>query len=213
MGDWQNRCGGKRWRTDPEGFVEVEGDGYPEYAPGTTQFGYLENTWNNWAPQFRSAAREYGIPVSWILAIATIETGPWAKDKETQRTIVSGDGFGSIGITQPLASFAKQMGFHPDDRYDPLQNIRMAAKWASQNAQKYGPDLPSVAASHNAGSLRCSAGRNQFGVLVTGDYVGAAIRYNNSALRYLKLDAFSWAPIAAVAVVAGAGVAAYIMLR
>lgn len=203
--EWLNPCGGVRWRTLPNGLIEVEGQGFPEYAPGSNQYRYIEQTWNNWAPQFQAAAKKFNVPLVWILALAAIETGFVSSNPEKQRTIESGDGFHSIGIMQPLPSTAITLGYTTADRYDAGKNIEMGAKLISQLDPRYG--LPAVGARYNSGKL-CSAGNDQFNLKgYKGAYVTQAIKYNNTALHYLKLSSSNLLLTALM----GAGVAGLIV--
>lgn len=190
---WVNPCGGKRWRNHVDGRIEVEGEGFPDWPDTAPQAKYLRQTWTNWAPQFRAAAKAYpNVPIQWLLAIATQESGLWSGPPvgvpggETQRTIGSKDGFSSIGIMQPIPGTATMLGFKPDDRYDAGLNILMGAKLMSQNAAKESGSagLPALAALYNSGRL-CLAGRDEFGLRVhTGsNYAMQAIRWNNQAIR------------------------------
>lgn len=208
--DWMNPCNGLRWRTTDDGLIELEGMGVPMAEPGERGYENLQNTWRNWWWQFRVAGWEYGIPPAMLLAIATIETGPWAHDPQLQASIESGDGYGSIGIMQPLPGFASALGWDPDDRYIPLQNIRMAAKFASDNAQKYGLDFVSLAASHNAGSRKCG-GDNAFNLVTYGDYLMHAVRYYNAAVYHLRANDPPWAALLVAAGVVGSAIYGYII--
>jgi hypothetical protein len=209
------QCGGTQWRELGNGQLEIEGGGVPMVHPGDALFTYLEQTWNNWAPEFREVARETGVPASELLAISTAETGLWAKNPERQRTITSTDGHSSVGITQPLAQTAQSLGFHPDDRFDPYKNILMAALLAQRNIERYGrDDFPVWAASHNAGGVRCSPGRNRWNMIMTGDYLGKVIAFNNSAIEYLDVDAggLNLATMAGVGLAAAGVAVAYLVL-
>lgn len=208
------QCGGTRWQPLPDGQIEVEGRGVPRVEPTDPSFEYLANTWANWQPEFRRVARETGVPVAQLLAIATVETGLWSKNPDRQRTITSTDGHASVGITQPLAETTQTLGFSPDDRYDPYLNILMAALLAQRNIERYGrDDFPVVAVTHNAGSIRCSPGRNRWNMVMTDDYVGKVIAFHNSAIEYLGVNRGSFnATMAAGLGLAAAGLcAAYLV--
>ena len=182
----ENPCGGVRWLTLEDGTIEVEGQDVPVYAEGSADFESLRKTWENWTDEFRGAAEARGVLASWLVAIATQETGHVAGNPERQRTIESSDGHGSIGIMQPLASFARQQGYDPDDRYDPAKNIDMGAIGIAKRVALYGPELPLVSAAYNAGSARCSsAGTNSWGYVSTGNYIGRVVKFNNTAILSL----------------------------
>jgi hypothetical protein len=178
--DWVNPCGGKKWRTLPNGAIEVEGEGVPVYSPTSLEHKYLTQTWTNWAPQFESSAARFDVPVTWILAAATQETGLWSNNPERQRTIGSTDGHSSIGIMQPIPSTATMLGYSAADRYDPQLNIDMGAKLMGKTLNASG--FPAVAAKYNAGHA-CNVGNDRFNLAGhKGQYASNVLRYNNTAL-------------------------------
>jgi len=177
---WVNPCGGKRWRTLPSGAIEVEGEGVPVYPPGSLEHKYLTQTWANWAPQFESSAARFGVPVTWLLAAATQETGLWSNNPAKQASITSGDAYGSIGIMQPIPSTAVMLGYSAADRYDPQLNIDMGAKLMGKQLDANG--FPTVAAKYNSGGT-CRTGNDRFNLRgYKGQYVGNVLRYNNAAV-------------------------------
>lgn len=203
MADWvTNSCGGTRWRTLPNGLIEVEGEGTPAYAPTSAEFANLQRTWTNWQGLFRSASRQYGVPVSWVVAIATNETGPWSKDPAGQASIISFDqGVGIMQITKYPGTTVEQM-------LVPAQNIATGASILRKHSDRYGGELPYVAAAYNAGGVYCSPGNNEWNFRTTGNYPRRAVQYNNAALMYLPLGAtfasmLGWS--FAGAIVAGVG--------
>jgi len=183
MADWVNRCGGKRWRTLPNGLIEVEGEGTPAYQPGSAQFANLTRMWNNWGALFRSAAARYGIPVSWVLGIATTETGAWSNDPARQATIISYAD--AVGIMQVIPRFQSMTAAQLQD---PSTNVATGARILSQHAKTFGAELPYMAAAYNAGSVYCDVGRNEWNFRADANYPRQALQYNNAALLYLNLS-------------------------
>lgn len=207
MSDWQSPCGGARWRTLSNGLVEVEGEGVPAYSVSSPEFRNLAATWRNWQSLFRSSARRYGIPVSWVVAIAATETGPWASDPQQQATVVSFDqGVGVMQITRYPGTTAAQMA-------DPRANIDTGAMILGKHAARFGYELPAVAASFNAGSVYCSPGNNEWNLRTTGDYPRKALMYNNSALLYLDPGQSTLAWMFCGVAVSGAIAATYWLWR
>jgi hypothetical protein len=202
-----NSCGGVRWRTLPDGTTEVEGQGVTTHAPGSAEAGWVANNWKNWGPYFSEAAETYGVPVHYLVGIATNETGPWSNNPTLQAKIESGDGYSSIGIMQPLPSTAALLGFSAADRYDPRLNILMGAKLLGKLLEKYGDNLPLLAAGYNAGSVQCRPGANEWGFRMTGNYSGSAVRSANTALRDLDLGTSLSIPVLPVGIGAVAGAA------
>jgi hypothetical protein len=198
VADWvDNSCGGRRWRTLPNGLIEVEGEGTPVYAPGSADFANLERTWTNWAPLFQSAARQYGIPVSWVVAMATSETGAWSNDPARQASIISFDqGVGIMQITKYPGTTVEQM-------LVPANNVATGAKILREKADRFGAELPYVAAGYNAGGVYCSPGANEWNFRATANYPRRALQYNNAALMYLRLGAATFASMLGWSVIGG----------
>jgi soluble lytic murein transglycosylase-like protein len=195
--DWVNPCGGTRWRTLDDGAIEVEGQGVPMYAADSSNTKYLSQTWANWKPHFQTTAKKFGLPVSWLVAIATMETGMWSGNPQKQATILGGDGTGSLGIMQPLPSVSAMYGYQQSQVADPGNNIDVGghvilAALKTANGQAGG--FPVVAAMYNGGASRggCNVGNDEFNLKgYGGRYVGPAIRYQNAAIRLLKVNAAS----------------------
>lgn len=204
MADWvNNQCGGRRWRTLSNGLVEIEGEGAPAYLPGSAEFTNLQRTWANWASLFRSAARQYGIPIAWMAALATTESGPWSTDPERQASVISYDqGVGIMQITKYPGTTVEQM-------LVPQANILTGAKIIREKVDRFGPELPYVAAGYNAGGVYCSPGNNEWNFRTTGNYPRRAIMYNNAARAYLgvtQASLLTWTLSGAVVTgLAGAG--------
>lgn len=211
MTEWRNPCGGKRWRIDPSGFIEVEGEGYPMYEEESPQFRYMVQTWHNWKGYFRSAAREFGVPVNYLLAIASIESGFWSDDPAEQATI--GSSAGAVGVMQ-LMSIAKthvERAF-PDKRFgertDPKENIRMGAALLRDLLDKNSWSLPEVSAIYNSGR-KCSPGHNEWNLFADANYPRLAITWNNTALAHVQIKGVPWGWLALTAGVTGAAAVAY----
>lgn len=186
---WVNPCGGLFWRTLADGRIEIQGGGTPEYPPDSAAFKNLALTWKNWAPEFQSAAKRFGVPVGWLVSIANAETGFVAHNKDLQRTIPSSDGYGSIGIMQPLAMVAQMYGYNPAARSNPQTNIDIGARLLADNARKNPSGFPAVAAMYNSGKV-CKPGNDAFNLAGhQGKYATTAIRGLNTAIRYLPLSA------------------------
>lgn len=207
MSEWTNPCGGKRWRTLSDGRIEVEGEGVPSYPPGSPQYAYMTCCWQRWGGLIRGAAAKYGVPVSWIVAIMSQETGLWCpKGGLTQEAIVSGDG--GYGLMQIQNSTAPSCGGTPRDMLEPARNIDCGAQVLQRQMKRYGRDLPAVAAAYNAGSVRCNVGRNVWSLHSTGDYPGNVLRYSNAAIE-AGFGGTSWRFYVGLGLVALGGATAY----
>ena len=174
-------CGGLGWDMRPDGLIEVEGQGVPTFEPGSARFQQLQESWANWSGLILDNASANGIPPQWILAVICQETGPWSGDPHEQATKVSFDGgVGLMQITDPSLG-------DPQAMLDPANNVAVGSAFLGRLARQYDFQLPEVAASYNAGSVRCGATGNPWGMVMTGDYVGGVIRFQNTAVMYLKL--------------------------
>jgi hypothetical protein len=208
---WVNKCGGKRWRHLPSGLIEVEGEGTPAYPPGSDHFPHVQNTWNNWSPYFQEAAKEYALPVSWLVGIGATETGYVANNPQTQATIVSPAS--AQGVMQLMPSTAHSLGLDPAQRTDPRLNIMYGAKLLRMDAERYGWQLPYMAAAYNAGHVECRTGYNEWNIFSEGNYPRRTIQFNNSAMLYLKLSSGLSASVIAGGgfAIAGLATAAYML--
>lgn len=169
--------------TLPSEEIEIEQEGVVGYQPGTPQFQMLEQTWQNWKDLFRPAAKTHDVPVSWLVAIATVETGLWSDNPVKQSKMVSYAN--AIGIMQVIPSTASMLGYSAAEMYEPAKNIDAAAKLVAQLRTKY-KELPSISAVYNSGRL-CSPGRNEWNLLADGNYPRKAILGNNAAIEHLDL--------------------------
>jgi hypothetical protein len=208
IGSFSNPCGGRRWRTEADGTIAIEGEGASAYKPGTAQFRMMDQTWKNWKPFFIAASREYDVPLEWLLAIATVETGLWSDRPRTQETIRSYAG--AIGVMQVMPATARMLGYEADQMLRADTNIMASAKLVDKLRTKY-KELPAISAVYNSGRL-CSAGRNEWNLFADGNYPRKAIMYNNAA-HTMDLGGLRWPVIAGIGIgIAGVGAAAAITL-
>lgn len=191
MTAFHNPCGGVGWRTLSNGQIEVEGRGVP-LASG--QFAtYVRQSWTNFAPEILAAAHQRHVPVSWVLAIVSVETGLWSGSRDKQAAARSSC---CVGPAAVMLSNYKLGGYASSQAlYDPAANIDTGAAILRLWLQK-GYDLPAVAARYNSGGLCCptapataSSGarvRNEFSLCsaaIAGvSYPMMAIQANNYAL-------------------------------
>lgn len=207
-----NYCGGARWRALPGGYIEVENQGIAEVAPGSAKFTNLARTWANFGDVLGPAADSVGLPRSWLLAFATVETGFLSADRAAQAAAVSP--VGALGVMQLMPQFFTQ--YSPAQLLNPAVNIPVSAqfiqKLCKSSACPWRCELPYLGSVYNAGSgsncVQCSAGRNVFNFVEDSDYSMQLVIYNNAALRYLKLQSGvgSWMIGGAIAAAAAAWV-------
>jgi len=179
---FQNPCGGKAWELLPSGEIAIEGEGTPVLSPTSAGAMLMLQNWTNWAPQLRAAASKYGVPVTWLLAIATMETGPWSKDPVKQAGMVSPAG--AVGIMQIMPSTASGLGVPPNQLTDPAVNIDTGAKLVKKLAEKNASGLPAVSAAYNSGKVcGCAhSGCNEWNLYADANYPRRVIEWNNTAI-------------------------------
>lgn len=206
--DFTNPCGGVRWKIDDDGMIEVEGQGYPTVAPGSTAYQYMVQTWQNFGDLFQRSASTYGLPVQWVLAVATMETGFLSADAAKQAGAVSP--VGAIGVMQIMPFNAKTFGLSdPSELYDPAANIDVGVHLLSklnQNANAGG--LPGIAALYNSGKLcTTDSSRNQFMLLEDSNYSEHVIEWNNAALQNGIVSSLSPTSLAVLGAAVGGALA------
>jgi soluble lytic murein transglycosylase-like protein len=179
---FQNPCGGKAWELRPSGEIAIEGEGVPLLAPTSPGALLMLQNVTNWGPQFRAAAAKYGVPLPWVVAIATMETGPWSKDPMRQASIVSGAG--AVGIMQIMPSTASGLGVPPNHLTDPAVNIDTGVKLVAKLAEKNPSGLPAISAAYNSGKVcGCAkSGCNEWNLYADANYPRRVIEWNNTAI-------------------------------
>lgn len=211
-----NICGGARFSTHAGGIIEVEGMGVPLVHPGEPKFLNLSRTWQNFGSILGPAADQAGLPRSWLLAFATVETGFLSADKHAQAVAVSPAG--ALGVLQLMPQYFTQ--YSPAELLDPSINIPASASFikklcarANTGACPHACELPYLGSVYNAGSgagcVQCGGTSSVFGFVEEGDYSLALVTYNNAALTYLKLGDSALLWVLGGALVVGAGVAAW----
>lgn len=188
-GVWTNPCGGAGWRELGDGTIELEGLGAPSYPAASAEAKMLGQTYANWAPLFSEAAQKYGLPVAWLVAIATVETGAWASSPDKQAGI--GSSAGAAGVMQLMPAAAGMYGYSPDERFDPKKNIDMGAHYLADalKTSAGSAGFPALAAIYNAGHA-CPTQKNVnagnvdsiLGLAGEKDYPSRATRMANTAL-------------------------------
>lgn len=209
-----NNCGGVAWRTNPGGLIEIEGQGVPLFDPASGQFLNMARTWLNFGGELGAAADRSGIPRSWALAFASVETGFLSADYDKQAQAVSGAG--AVGVMQLMPQYFTQ--YSRDELLDPTVNIPVGVAFiktlCASASCPWRCELPYLGSVYNAGSgsncIQCSPGKNEFNFLEDSDYSMQLVHYNNSALTYLKLGEPVWPWLLGGALVAGAAAATWL---
>lgn len=180
---FQNPCGGKRWQILPSGLIEVEGEGIPTVEVGSSSFKLMQQTWENWGGAIMDAAGRNKVPTSWVLAVATMETGFLSADPKKQAAAVSP--VGARGVMQIMPANTKMLELsNQDELFDPVKNINAGTLLLSKlNAKPENGGLPGVSALYNSGRLCTSdATRNEWMLLADANYPRRVIEWNNTAI-------------------------------
>lgn len=180
---FQNPCGGKQWELLPSGEIAIQGEGVPVLAPTSAAAKLMVQNWTNWAPFLRAAAAKYRVPVTWLVAIATMETGPWSHNAMEQARKVSSAG--AIGIMQIMPATGSMLGVAPAALTDPAVNIDTGAKLVAKLAEKNPSGLPAISAAYNSGKVcGCAhSGCNEWNLYADANYPRRVIEWNNTAIR------------------------------
>lgn len=159
VADFRNPCGGLGWRQLSDGTFEIQGEGVVVPPPGEGTYSYrtfVRNSWRNFEPEIRAAARKRGVPVEWVLAIVATETGIVSGSREKQAS------FGNFCCRGPMAVMVTPYpnhrtfgGYtHPDEMFEPAKAIDAGAAIMRSYMDK-GLDLPEISARYNSGGLCC----------------------------------------------------------
>lgn len=211
-----NICGGEVWRTHVGGIIELGDGSIPIVSPGDAKYLNLTRTWANFGSILGPAADAAGLPRSWLLAFATVETGFLSADPAAQASAVSP--VGALGVLQLMPQYFTQ--FSAAELLTPSINIPASAQFIKTLCKSascpWRCELPYLGSVYNAGGgsgcIQCGGTSSVFKFVEAGDYSLALVQYNNAALTFMSLgdSALSW--MIGGALVAGAGAAAWLWL-
>lgn len=113
----------------------------------------------------------------------------------------------AFGLMQFIEPVAFDYGTSPDEiMRDPYRAIEAGGALLGDLIDRYGFDLPKIAAAYNSGGVRCGKAGTTFGWRTNDDYPMRVVRYANTATE-LGLTKSAGAGAAVVLALAGAGVA------
>lgn len=204
MSSWTNRCGGGSWRTRDDGTIELQGGEVPLWGPTDAQFQLLLNSWQNWRRLIRRAARQQGLPPSWLLAFINAETGAWSADPAVQADCGPWStrcrntccaGLMQVMVT-PYPNYKTFGGYdRPEDMRDPWKAIDTGAKMLARMVTKSGGELPAMASSYNQGPgdgrVHCPGGAahacasSAWAMCSDPGYITRVVTGNNTAILVL----------------------------
>lgn len=223
FGDWTSRCGGKGWRTLPDGRIELAGEGVPTLDPNAPGMKPLALSYRNWERIARWASARAGVPVSWTVGFISAETGNWASDPAAQAgcgpwsTICHNAccaGPMQVMVT-PYPNYRTFGGYaSPDDMRDPWKAIDTGAKMLARMARNgdVGGELPALAATYNSGGVHCGAD-NEWGMRSDPGYVRRVVTFNNTAISVLGANTPRASLVASMGVGAGVAAAGLVLAR
>ncbi len=194
---------GPRARWTSGGGIEIEGEGEVKKS--------LPAAVKEWSSEIAASATKYDLWPNFIAGfIATESTG--------QQKAHSYCCYGLMGLLPATASSMAGRQVSSDELLnDPALNIDLGSKLISQLMTKYGSNPIKVAASYNAGSPKCGAGKcgapNRFNLVadcangVAIDYVTRIIGYSNAARGAISSSSTSSASNSSSPLLVGAGIA------
>lgn len=137
-------------RSEP--VVRMAGGGVPRYQAG----GRSRNVLQQYEELIRTEAERNGVDPDLALRLFMTESGgdPEAVSPK-----------GAVGLGQLMPAAAKEMGLSPEDRRDPVKNIRASIQYFAKQQQKYNdPALAAAAYNWGPGNVDAHLKKNK-GVL------------------------------------------------
>lgn len=126
------------WRTNREGYVEVDLFGNGEYqAIELPTDSSIQRVLTHWIDLAQRNSEKHNVPAPWILAFIYSESGG---NPEAENYCCAG----------LMAIYYSIHGMTRDQALDPETNVDKATSWISESIKK-GLDLPQSASVHNAG--------------------------------------------------------------
>jgi soluble lytic murein transglycosylase-like protein len=160
----------RTWRTDKQGRIIVSDNGGAEYTPMATPVEQvmIDTGVAKYGPLFKHYANEYGIPWTWLVAMAKRESGfnPNAQSYD--------GGWGLFQITDSGLKGGRTF----EQLANPATNTMVAANYISGIVRRYGGDFPTVTATFNAGSPRADAS-SPWNLHATTDHIDDEVRTLN----------------------------------
>ena len=176
---YSSGCGGSKARWIERGRIEIEGDGVVSKP--------VPEAVKKWAPDIIASAKAEKLWPSFVAGFMSTESG----GNQFAKSFCC---YGLMGFLPATASWVAGRKITPDDLlYNPKLNIQLGAKLIATLMDKYSNNMIKVAASYNAGSVKCGAPKkcpdapNRWNVVSdcaqgkAVDYPGRIIAYTNGA--------------------------------
>lgn len=174
-------CGGPRARWLSGGLIEVEGEGAPtKKLPAAVE---------QWGAEISAASKKYDLWPHLVAGFMATESG----GQQHAKTWCCYGLMGLLASDNPnkdttANSLAGRHVTPSELLNDTMLNVDLGAKLISQLLDKYGDNPIKVAASYNAGSPKCGAGKcsapNRFNLVADCDSKGVAVDYVTRIIAY-----------------------------
>lgn len=148
----------------------------------------LVAAWEKYGAMLQSASKTYDIPLPWLVGILMAESkgnpkacSPCSICKESLCESAGGLSCCAFGLMQMIGPTARAYGTTPADILaDPATAIFAASELIVDLEEKYGRDLPRIAAAYNGGIKGCGKAGTTFGWNTNGDYPMVVVKYANT---------------------------------
>jgi hypothetical protein len=174
------------YRDLSNGQVEVSGS-IPVFTDPRRVVPLVE-AWEKFGSALERAASRSGVPVAWLVGIMMAESkgNPRACSPCSicnPSICASGAGMQccAFGLMQFISQTANVYGTTPTEIVNnPSKAVEVAGELIADLADRFGPELPKIAAAYNAGGPRCSQAGTTFGWKTNDDYPMVVVQYANT---------------------------------
>lgn len=151
--------------------------------------------WDRYQGPVARTSRRTGIPAPWLMGVMMQESGgnsqacsPCSICSPTLCESAAGKSCCAFGLMQFIGNAARQYGTSPDEiMRRPSVAIDVAGDLLRDLVDRFGFDLPKIAAAYNGGagifSKGCGKEGTTFGWFTNGDYPARVVRYSNTAFE------------------------------
>jgi len=217
-----NSCPGfATYQVQSNGQVEVNGR-LSTFAEGSKNEEILLSVWDKFSGEVSAASRKYDVPVPWILGVITAESGgtvqacsPCAACSASLCESAAGKSCCAFGLMQMIGIVARDYGVTTEQLMrSPSVAIDAGTHLLSDSMERFGFDLPRIAAAYNGGPgvlSKCGKAGSTFGWQTNHDYPLKVVQYANTAVELGVEAKGSGVGSAVLVALAGLGVAGYIL--
>ena len=164
----------------------------------------LLEAWQKYGAALSSASKQYDIPLPWLVGIMMAESkgnqracSPCSICASSLCETAGGLSCCAFGLMQMIGPTARNFGTTPAEILEnPLAAIEAACELILVLEDKYGHDLPRIAAAYNGGVKGCGKAGTTFGWQTNGDYPMTVVQYANTfvalGLQPVKGNGLAW---------------------